>query len=552
MKEESKGNAQIINEVRDLRRRQAKRELEDSPVNGPQSPPKTSEPQAEERLARLTRTNMQLLAEIAELNETVNSMRASETRTRALISALPDSVYRLSRDGTFLENLSQQSIIASLPPAELPGKNVKTVLPAEVAQSFMDYVEQALQTSQLQLFEYRLSTSDGVRDYEARIVTSGPAEVLVIVLDITKQNQTAETLRKLTRAVEQSASMVVITDPNGYIEYVNPKFTETTGYPAKEAIGQHTRILRSGEKPQDEYKQLWKTITTGGEWRGEFHNKKKNGELYWESASISPIKNPNGVITHFLAVKEDITARKEAEAALIQTAKELARSNTDLEQFAYIASHDLQEPLRMVSSYVQLLAQRYRGKLDSDADEFINFAVDGANRMQKLIKDLLAFSRIGRRGKPFEPVECETLLIQVLTNLQLVADENGVAISHDPLPTIMADNSQVFQLLQNLISNAIKFHGQEQPNVHISAKENQEQWVFSVRDNGIGIEPRQLERIFMIFQRLHTAQEYPGTGIGLAVCQRIVERHDGQIWVESQPGQGSTFYFTIPRIQNRR
>ena len=226
---------------------------------------------------------------------------------------------------------------------------------------------------------------------------------------------------------------------------------------------------------------------------------------------------------------------------------ELTRSNADLAQFAYVASHDLQEPLRMVSSYMQLIEKRYKDKLDTAGTEFMNYAVDGANRMQTMINDLLTFSRVGTRGNPFEPIDCEVILDQTLTNLQMAIEESQAIITHDPLPTVMADDTQMVQLFQNLIGNAIKFRRQEQLRVHISAQAKEEEWVFSVRDNGTGIDPQYAERIFVIFQRLHSKEEYPGTGIGLAVCKRVVERHGGKIWVESQPGQGSTFYFTIPK-----
>ena len=239
--------------------------------------------------------------------------------------------------------------------------------------------------------------------------------------------------------------------------------------------------------------------------------------------------------------------RKRAEEALKQQAQELARSNAELEQFAYVASHDLQEPLRMVASYTQLLAKRYQGKLGADADDFIFYAVDGANRMQKLINDLLAYSRVGTRGKEFEPVNCCQVLEQALNNLQVTIKGCGAQVTHDPLPTVMADPTQMIQLFQNLIGNAIKFHGEEPPRVHVSVQSKADEWVFSVCDNGIGIDPQYYERIFVIFQRLHGKQEYSGTGIGLAICKKIVERHGGRLWVESPPGSGATFYFSLRR-----
>jgi light-regulated signal transduction histidine kinase (bacteriophytochrome) len=238
--------------------------------------------------------------------------------------------------------------------------------------------------------------------------------------------------------------------------------------------------------------------------------------------------------------------RREAETQLKKTLEDLQRSNRDLEQFAYIASHDLQEPLRMVGSYVQLLSRRYGDRLDADASEFIQYAVDGAQRMQRLISDLLAYSRVGTRGKPFKNIDCTVILKHVLADLSMAITEAGATITYDPLPTIPVDEIQLRQLLQNLILNAIKFHGNTPPLIHISARRRDGEWVFSVRDNGIGIDPRHFQRIFLIFQRLHGPGEYQGTGIGLAIAKKIVERHGGEIWVESEPGKGAEFFFTLP------
>lgn len=239
-------------------------------------------------------------------------------------------------------------------------------------------------------------------------------------------------------------------------------------------------------------------------------------------------------------------------AELAERAKDLARSNGELQQFAYVASHDLQEPLRMVASFTQLLAKRYAGKLDDDAREFINYAVDGAKRMQTLISDLLSYSRVGTQGKAFELVYCDAVLDRVLKGLNLAIEDNGAVIAREPLPAVLGDSIQLSQLFQNLLTNAIKFHGDKPPLVQISTEKNGSVWKISVRDNGIGISPEHADRIFVIFQRLHTKTEYPGTGIGLAICKKIVERHGGRIWVEPSSGGGSTFSFTIPVAQNQR
>lgn len=271
-----------------------------------------------------------------------------------------------------------------------------------------------------------------------------------------------------------------------------------------------------------------------------------DGQVNWTSTSKVPVRNNRGEVVGIIGITREINERKRMEDKLRQTLEDLERSNAELEQFTNIASHDLQEPLRMVSSYLQLLHRRYEDKLDSDAKEFIEYAVDGAIRMQKMINALLIYSRVGTRGSTFEPTDCEMVLSQTLDNLKLTIKDSGAVITQDVLPTVKADTSQLAQLFQNLISNAIKFHGEELPRIHISAKQEGEKWIFSVGDNGIGIEAEAADRIFQMFQRLHSTSEYPGTGIGLAVCKRIVERHGGDIWVESESGKGSTFYFTIP------
>ena len=244
--------------------------------------------------------------------------------------------------------------------------------------------------------------------------------------------------------------------------------------------------------------------------------------------------------------------RRQAQEELTAIARDLQRSNEDLQQFAYVASHDLQEPLRMVASYLQLLEHRYQDKLDADAREFINYAVDGATRMKTLINDLLDFSRVGTRGAPFEEIDLNMVLGKVRANLQLAIEETHAVIVSDELPLVLADPTQMVLLFQNLVGNAIKFHGKKEPRVHITSNETAEEWIISVSDNGIGIDPQYFERIFIIFQRLHTRTEYPGTGIGLAISRRILERHNGRIWVESKAGEGTTFHCALPKVQKEQ
>lgn len=239
-------------------------------------------------------------------------------------------------------------------------------------------------------------------------------------------------------------------------------------------------------------------------------------------------------------------ARTRAEEALRTAARDLKRSNQELEQFAYIASHDLQEPLRMVTSYLQLLEKRYSGRLGEDADEFIRYAVGGAVHMKALISGLLEYSRLGRGTTLFARVDSGVALDRALSNLTVAIVESGADVTRDPLPIVRADEQQLVQLFQNMVGNAVKFRSAAPPRIHVAARRAGGEWLFSIQDNGIGIEPRFAERVFVIFQRLHGGDKYPGTGIGLALCRKIVEQHGGRIWVESQPGRGSTFFFTIP------
>lgn len=277
---------------------------------------------------------------------------------------------------------------------------------------------------------------------------------------------------------------------------------------------------------------------------------RRDGRHGWASSTKLPWRDASGKIIGTFGLSRDITALKQAEEKLVEERNLLARSNAELEQFAYVASHDLQEPLRAVASCVQLLKKRYGDKLDGRADEFITHAVDGTKRMQALITDLLAYSRVGTHAHAFETLNCEEALDDALANLTIALQESDTVIKREPLPTLQADPSQLGQVFQNLIGNAVKFRAEgRRPEISITAKQEKGQWVFAIADNGIGIEPQYYERIFRVFQRLHTRARYPGTGIGLAICKKIVERHGGRIWIESRPEEGTTFFFTLPETQ---
>jgi PAS domain S-box-containing protein len=329
-------------------------------------------------------------------------------------------------------------------------------------------------------------------------------------------------------------------------EFANPLF----GYPAGSydaAFDLFLELIHRDDRPRVEG-EMRSAFAAGGGYESSFRVRWPDGSMHDLSARGKVVDGADRERTQMTGVIWDVTERKRAEERLVRLLAELERSNKELELFAYVASHDLQEPLRMVSSYTQLLERRYSEKLDDDAREFIGYAVDGANRMQRLINDLLEFSRVSTRGKPLEKTDVAEILGNVRANLSVAIEETGALVTNDFMPVVTADAGQLGQLLQNLVGNGIKFRNGTRPHVHVRAVEMPNHWEFSVSDNGIGIEKQYFDRIFVIFQRLHTKGDYPGTGIGLALCKRIVERHGGRIWVESKPNEGSTFSFTIPKL----
>jgi PAS domain S-box-containing protein len=349
--------------------------------------------------------------------------------------------------------------------------------------------------------------------------------------------------------LEAAPDAMVVVNQSGEIVLLNVQAEKQFGYSRDELVGQKVkniipegfaeRLIADGTRSAAD--ALAQQIGTGIELVG----RRKNGSKFPLEIMLSPLKSSDGILV--TAAIRDITERNKSDEHLIQTVGELKRSNEELQQFAYVSSHDLQEPLRMVASYTQLLAKRYKGRLDSDADEFITFAVDGCNRMQGLIHDLLAYSRAGANGKVLCDVSGEDALQRALTNLRITIEQSGAVVTHDSLPALRTDETQLTQVFQNLVGNAIKYRSTEAPRVHVSAtKKGDTEWIFSVRDNGLGIAPQYFERIFILFQRLHGRNEFEGTGIGLAICKKVLERLGGRIWVESQPEKGSTFYFALP------
>ena len=437
-------------------------------------------------------------------------------------------------------------------------------------------------TARQQVLDWILNPSTGWKEFKTQVrdgrvvdiswmnVRLGDGTCISIGQDITEQKRIEKTLQASIKELADiklaldKAAIVAITDHQGTINYVNDQFCQISQYSREELLGKNHRLINSGSHSRKFFQQMWETISRGQVWQGQIKNRAKDGTYYWMDTTIVPFLNSQGKPYQYVAIRHDITESKQAEALLKQTQEalsqaneelelrvqertaDLTRSNQELEKFAYVASHDLQEPLRKISSFTKLLAEDYQGQLDAEADEYITYIINGTVRMQKLINDLLAYSRVGQERLRKESIELDSLVARVLEDLSMTIEENNAAITVSSLPTIQANPREMVQLFQNLISNGIKFHGEATPRIHIEAQLQSEQWLISVRDNGIGIKPQFAERIFGIFQRLHNRGEYTGTGIGLAICRKIVERHGGKIWVESELGQGATFYFTTP------
>jgi PAS domain S-box-containing protein len=385
------------------------------------------------------------------------------------------------------------------------------------------------------------------------VTASRGQQVIAIVRDVTERREAQRALAERTLQLEQQAELLDLADnailvvkhPEQAIEFWNHGAEALYGWTKAEALGRRVHELLQTEFPESQ-SEIAIRLDSEGIWRGHLVQVCKDGRRVTVESRWSARRDNQGRMVALLELNTDITAREHAESELRETAAELARSNAELEQFTYVASHDLQEPLRMVASYSQLLARRYRGRLDEDADEFIGYAVDGAMRMQALIEDLLSYARVGSRGRPFEPVDCRALVETTLADMRQPLEDGGAAVIVGELPTVEGDPVQLGQLFQNLVGNALKYRGEASPRIEIGATPRAAEWLFSVRDNGIGIAAEYAEQIFIMFKRLHRRERYEGTGIGLALCKKIVTRHGGRIWVESEPGEGSTFYFTLP------
>ena len=483
----------------------------------------------------------------------------SEAKYRGLLEAAPDAMVVVDEAGAIVLVNVQTEKQFGYPRDELIGRKVTDIIPtgfaeriiADGSRSAAEALAQVIGTG----IELVARRKDG-GEFPIEIMLS-PLEsadgvlVTAAIRDISRRKAAEELMiraeQRYRGLLEAAPDAMVVVSQTGEIVLVNVQTEKQFGYSRDELIGRKvTEIIPIGfaerlvaDKLRSPEEALAQVIGTGI----ELTALRRDGGEFPIEIMLSPLESTDGILV--TAAIRDISVRKAAEANLIDKIAELKRSNEELSQFAYIASHDLQEPLRMVSSYTQLLAQRYVGKLDSDADEFIAFAVDGATRMQRLIQDLLAYSRVGTNGMNVTHVSSENALALARANLGSAIVDSGATVTNDPLPVVRADEVQLVQLFQNLVGNAIKYRTAKAPEVHVSAVEQRGRWQFSVKDNGLGIEEQYYERIFGMFQRLHNRREFSGTGIGLAICRKIVERNGGEISVTSEPDHGSTFRFTL-------
>src|ERR1700723_1554468 len=500
------------------------------------------------------------IRDISVSKEAQKHLARMEGRYRGLLEAAPDAMVVVNQKGDIVLLNVQAEKQFGYRRDELVGQRVKNIIPrgfaerliADEKRSVEDALAQQIGTG-IELIALRKNGTEF--PIEIMLSPLDSAEGILVTAAIRDISVRKEAEKHLARMegryrglLEAAPDAMVVVNQKGDIVLLNVQAEKQFGYHRDKLVGQRMKnIIPAGfaerliaDALRSTEDALAQQIGTGIEITG----RRKDGTEFPIEIMLSPLESAEGVLV--TAAIRDITTRKVAEAHLLYKVEELNRSNEELGQFAYIASHDLQEPLRMVASYTQLLARRYKGRLDSDADEFITFAVDGANRMQGLIQDLLAYSRVGTKGKELRETSSEEALQRAILNLRGAIADSGAMVTHDLLPPVLADETQLVQLFQNLIGNAIKYQNSGVPRIHISAiKNGGGKWTFSVRDNGLGIDPQYFERIFVMFQRLHKREEFAGTGIGLAICKKIVERHGGEISVQSQPGKGSTFSFAL-------
>ncbi len=498
-------------------------------------------------------SSAQLQKEIEERQRAEEVVRERDERFRNFIEGVQDyAIYMLDPEGRIKSWNSGAERIKGYSSEEIIGQHFSRFYPPRAPDQATpeDSLSVAQETGRFEEEGWRMR-KDGSLFWANVIICPlhNSAGVLTGYSKVTRDLSEGQEMEARFRTLMEAApDAMVISNAGGRIELTNLQAERLFGYSRQEMIGEPVDMLIPADL-RESYRGIDPTALRGEIQRKtesgrDLRARRKDGTEFAAEITFSPLEGPSGI--SITAAIRDVTEQKVIAAKLAEKIRELSHSNEALEQFAHIASHDLQEPLRMVASYTQLLAKRYTGRLDADADEFIAYAVDGTQRMKQLIEDLLLYSRAGKGAPPMKEFSGEAALQEAMNNLSLRVQETGASVTHDPLPAVVGCQAQVVQILQNLIGNALKYHGDGIPAIHVAARKGEGEWIFSVADNGIGIDSKYFDRIFQIFQRLHSREEYEGTGIGLAICQRILQQQGGRIWVESAVGEGATFHFSLP------
>lgn len=486
-----------------------------------------------------------LAEDITDLKHAQTTLADSEQRIRMLTDNLPALISYIDHEQRYRFCNAFIGKVFGLDTSTMLGRTMLEVRGGELYAQIENNIQAALRGERVS-FEGEGTVGERAYHYQSDYIPDRAADGTVrgfyaMTFDITALKN-AE--RQLRTVMESSPLGMYVTDAAGKCTYTNPAWQRIAGLTHAESLGDGWSTTLHPEDRERVF-TAWTAATEGAmRFQSEHRFLRPDGTVVWTRVNAADMHDLDRVVG-YVGMVEDISAQHDLNAALALKADELTRSNSELEQFAYVASHDLQEPLRMVTSYTQLLRKRYSDRFDQDANEFMAYVVEGGQRMQALITDLLDLSRLNTTKKAFAPVALEQVLADSLAVLRLRVDETAAVITHDALPVVPGDARQLGQVLQNLLGNALKFSGPAAPKIHLAAQRERRYWHFSVTDNGIGIDARFFERIFVIFQRLHTRAEYAGTGIGLAICKKIIERHGGRIWVESAVGQGTTFHFTL-------